>query len=225
MKQNTFIYAAIAFFVCSSCTSGKYSPVDYVDPFIGTGFHGHTYPGATVPFGAVQLSPDTRAGNWDACAGYHYDDTTLKGFSHTHLSGTGCIDLGDILFRPTTLKPDLTAESICRPANFSHKDERASAGYYSVILKDEGIKAELTATTHTGMHRYTFPSGNPLLLLSIWLIYLTMNISMKRNWNGQHLMRLWECVEPEVGQIINMFILQPSSQNLFKLLSLYRIRR
>ena len=165
MKQNTFIYAAIAFFVCSSCTSGKYSPVDYVDPFIGTGFHGHTYPGATVPFGAVQLSPDTRAGNWDACAGYHYDDTTLKGFSHTHLSGTGCIDLGDILFRPTTLKPDLTAESICRPANFSHKDERASAGYYSVILKDEGIKAELTATTHTGMHRYTFPSGKPVTII------------------------------------------------------------
>ena len=165
MKQNTFIYAAIAFFVCSSCTSGKYSPVDYVDPFIGTGFHGHTYPGATVPFGAVQLSPDTRAGNWDACAGYHYDDTTLKGFSHTHLSGTGCIDLGDILFRPTTLKPDLTAESICRPANFSHKDERASAGYYSLILKDEGIKAELTATTHTGMHRYTFPSGKPVTII------------------------------------------------------------
>ena len=165
MKQNTFIYAAIAFFVCSSCTSGKYSPVDYVDPFIGTGFHGHTYPGATVPFGAVQLSPDTRAGNWDACAGYHYDDTTLKGFSHTYLSGTGCIDLGDILFRPTTLKPDLTAESICRPANFSHKDERASAGYYSVILKDEGIKAELTATTHTGMHRYTFPSGKPVTII------------------------------------------------------------
>ena len=165
MKQNTFIYAAIAFFVCSSCTSGKYSPVDYVDPFIGTGFHGHTYPGATVPFGAVQLSPDTRAGKWDACAGYHYDDTTLKGFSHTHLSGTGCIDLGDILFRPTTLKPDLTAESICRPANFSHKDERASAGYYSVILKDEGIKAELTATTHTGMHRYTFPSGKPVTII------------------------------------------------------------
>lgn len=165
MKQNTFIYAAIAFFVCSSCTSGKYSPVDYVDPFIGTGFHGHTYPGATVPFGAVQLSPDTRAGNWDACAGYHYDDTTLKGFSHTHLSGTGCIDLGDILFRPTTLKPDLTAESICRSANFSHKDERASAGYYSVILKGEGIKAELTATTHTGMHRYTFPSGKPVTII------------------------------------------------------------
>ncbi|WP_418696290.1 GH92 family glycosyl hydrolase [Bacteroides sp.] len=159
MKLKEIIYAALAFFVCSSCSSGKQSPVDYVDPFIGIGFHGHTYPGATVPFGAVQLSPDTRAGNWDACAGYHYDDATLKGFSHTHLSGTGCIDLGDILFRPTTQKPDLAAENIYQPAAFSHKDEKASAGYYSVLLKDEGIKAELTATTHVGMHRYTFPSG------------------------------------------------------------------
>ena len=159
MKLKTLICATTAFWACCSCTSGELSPVDYVDPFIGTGFHGHTYPGATVPFGAVQLSPDTRAGNWDACSGYHYNDTTLKGFSHTHLSGTGCIDLGDILFRPTTLKPDLTTESIYQPAAFSHKDEDASAGYYSVVLKEEGIKAELTVTAHAGMHRYTFPSG------------------------------------------------------------------
>ena len=82
-----------------------------------------------------------------------------KRFSHTHLSGTGCIDLGDILFRPTTLKPDLTTENIYQPAAFSHKDEDASAGYYSVVLKEEGIKAELTVTAHAGMHRYTFPSG------------------------------------------------------------------
>ena len=116
MKLKTLICATTAFWACCSCTSGELSPVDYVDPFIGTGFHGHTYPGATVPFGAVQLSPDTRAGNWDACSGYHYNDTTVKGFSHTHLSGTGCIDLGDILFRPTTLKPDLTTESIYQPA-------------------------------------------------------------------------------------------------------------
>ncbi|MEY8687046.1 GH92 family glycosyl hydrolase [Bacteroides sp. AN502(2024)] len=161
MKPRFAIYTFILFLV-SACTFTEQSPVDYVDPFIGTGFHGHTYPGATVPFGGVQLSPDTRAGNWDACAGYHYEDTTLKGFSHTHLSGTGCIDLGDILFRPTTQRPDLTAEgSICRPAAFSHKDEKASPGYYSVLLKDEGIKAELTATAHVGMHRYTFPSGKP----------------------------------------------------------------
>ena len=159
MKLKTLICATTAFWACCSCTSGELSPVDYVDPFIGTGFHGHTYPGATVPFGAVQLSPDTRAGNWDACSGYHYNDTTLKGFSHTHLSGTGCIDLGDILFRPTTLKPDLTTESIYQPAAFSHKDEDASAGYYSVVLKEEGIKAELTVTAHAGMHRYTFSSG------------------------------------------------------------------
>lgn len=166
MKLKILTCAVIAFFVCCSCSSGKHSPVDYVDPFIGTGFHGHTYPGATVPFGGVQLSPDTRAGNWDACAGYHYSDTTLKGFSHTHLSGTGCIDLGDILFRPTTQKPDLAAEgSICRPAFFSHKDEKASAGYYSVLLKEEGIKAELTATTHVGVHRYTFPAGKPATII------------------------------------------------------------
>lgn len=123
--------------------------VDQVDPFIGTGFHGHTYPGATAPFGGVQLSPDTRRGNWDACAGYHYSDSTLMGFSHTHLSGTGCIDLGDILFRPF---PGETTR-------FSHADEKASPGYYAVDLPDAGVKAELTATPHTGIHRYTWRKG------------------------------------------------------------------
>lgn len=160
MKLNILTYLTAVLFVCSACGSEEKFPVDYVNPFIGTGFHGHTYPGATAPFGAVQLSPDTRAGNWDACAGYHYDDTTLKGFSHTHLSGTGCIDLGDILFRPITQAPDFTGEALYSPAVFSHRDETASAGYYSVLLKDEGIKAELTATPHVGMHRYTYPTGN-----------------------------------------------------------------
>lgn len=175
MKLKILTCAVFAFTVCCSCSSGKHSPVDYVVPFIGTGFHGHTYPGATVPFGGVQLSPDTRTGNWDACAGYHYSDSTLKGFSHTHLSGTGCIDLGDILFRPTTQKPDLEAEvSICRPAAFSHKDEEASAGYYSVLLKEEEIKAELTATVHVGMHRYTYPSGK-LATIIIDLAHLLDN--------------------------------------------------
>lgn len=126
---------------------GAQSPVEYADPFIGTGFHGHTYPGATAPFGGVQLSPDTRQGNWDACSGYHYSDSTLLGFSHTHLSGTGCIDLGDILFRP----------SLHTPLVFSHKNEQASPGYYSVELPEEGVKVELTATAHSGIHRYTYP--------------------------------------------------------------------
>ncbi|BEG99237.1 GH92 family glycosyl hydrolase [Bacteroides sedimenti] len=135
------------------------SPVDYVNPFIGTGFHGHTYPGATVPYGAVQLSPDTRLGNWDACSGYHYNDSTILGFSHTHLSGTGCLDLGDILFHPTT-KEVLTASKgdLYQPLRFSHEQESASPGYYSVEFKDEKIKAELTASTHVGVHRYSFPT-------------------------------------------------------------------
>ena len=141
-----------------ACSSVKKQPVDYVDPFIGTGFHGHTYPGATVPFGAVQLSPDTRRGNWDACSGYHYSDTTILGFSHTHLSGTGCIDLGDILFHPTTKEVKAVKDGYTyEPLAFSHKEEKASPGYYEVNLQEEGIKAELTASTYVGMHRYTFP--------------------------------------------------------------------
>ena len=144
--------------VWASCTDkSSKSPVDYVDPFIGTGFHGHTYPGATVPYGAVQLSPDTRRGNWDACSGYHYSDTSIIGFSHTHLSGTGCIDLGDILFHPTTKDIHPVKDGyIFEPLLFSHKDEKASPGYYSVKLRGEGILAELTATTYTGVHRYTY---------------------------------------------------------------------
>jgi len=143
-------------------------PVDYVDPFIGTGFHGHTYPGATTPFGAVQLSPDTRRGNWDACSGYHYSDSTIIGFSHTHLSGTGCIDLGDILFHPTETDIQAKPEGyLFEPLSFSHKNEFAQAGYYRVKL-DNGIHAELTATTHVGVHRYTFPDeGQPKIIIDL----------------------------------------------------------
>lgn len=147
-------------FLCamSACTSVQKSPVDYVNPFVGTGFHGHTYPGATVPFGAVQLSPDTRRGGWDGCSGYHYSDSTLLGFSHTHLSGTGCADLADVLIRPTTRPIQLgTGGDIYTPASFSHQHEKATPGYYSVVLDDEQIKAELTATTYAGLHRYTYP--------------------------------------------------------------------
>lgn len=146
---------AIALF--TGCNSTVKKPIDYVDPFIGTGFHGHTYPGATSPYGAVQLSPDTRTGNWDACSGYHYSDSTIIGFSHTHLSGTGCADLADILFHPTTKDVKLNSEGyIFDYLTFSHKDEKASPGYYSVLFKEEGIKAELTATQYVGVHRYTY---------------------------------------------------------------------
>lgn len=168
MKVRNIIHMACLAALLAACTSQKENPVDFIDPFIGTGFHGHTYPGATVPFGAVQLSPDTRAGNWDTCAGYHYDDSTITGFSHTHLSGTGCIDLGDLLIRPTTQSIDLSKKTICTPTVFRHEDEKAEAGYYAVLLHEEGIRAELTATAHTGVHRYTFPKeSTPTVIVDL----------------------------------------------------------
>lgn len=158
MKKTLFSLVVIGLLTC--CADTPKNPIDYVDPLIGTGFHGHTYPGATVPNGAVQLSPDTRTGDWDACSGYHYSDTSILGFSHTHLSGTGCADLGDVLFHPTTkdIKP-VAKGYIFEPLAFSHKDEKASPGYYSVEFKNEGIKAELTATPYAGVHRYTYQEG------------------------------------------------------------------
>lgn len=135
----------------------------FVDVFVGTGGHGHTYPGATVPFGMVQLSPDTWTGGWDHCSGYHHDDTSIMGFSHTHLSGTGAADLLDVLLMPGTGPVHTEPGSPENPAgsyrsSFSHAQERGEPGYYAVFLKDYGIQAEMTATARVGMHRYTFPA-------------------------------------------------------------------
>jgi predicted alpha-1,2-mannosidase len=140
-------------------------PVDEALPMVGTGGHGHTYPGATVPFGFVQLSPDTRTQGWDACSGYHYSDTNILGFSHTHLSGTGGIDLGEVLILPFTGPiagsngdVSLSAERFKSP--FSHDRELAQPGYYRVMLDKYNIQAELTASAHCGLHRYTFPASD-----------------------------------------------------------------
>ena len=137
------------------------SPVDFAKPIIGTAEHGHVYPGATVPFGMVQLSPDTRDNTWDGCSGYHYSDTSILGFSHNHLTGTGCADLGNILLMPTVGPVKLVPGS--QPgegyrARFSHDQEVARPGYYSVVLPDYNVKVELTATARAGFHRYTFPA-------------------------------------------------------------------
>lgn len=137
------------------------SLTEFVNPFIGTGGHGHTYPGATVPFGMVQLSPDTRLDGWDGCGGYHYDDKEVYGFSHTHLQGTGVSDYGDILFMPTNHKIKIADTwSDAYKSSFDHQSETAKAGYYSVALKDYNIKVELTSTERTGIHRYTFTPGD-----------------------------------------------------------------
>lgn len=126
-----------------------------VNPFIGTDGHGHTYPGATVPFGMVQLSPDTRIdGSWDGCSGYHYSDKTIYGFSHTHLNGTGCSDYGDIMLMPTMGEPSF--DNKIYSSTFSHQNEKASAGFYSVKLDKHNIDIRLTTSTRVGFHEYTF---------------------------------------------------------------------
>ncbi len=149
MKKLTLI---ICFFTFCVNLSAQKDYTKYVNPFIGTGGHGHTFPGATVPFGAVQLSPDTRIDNWDGSSGYHYSDNEIFGFSHTHLSGTGIPDYCDILLMPTVGEVDFKNFK----SKFSHANEKAEAGYYSVKMNN-GVTAELTATTRVGVHRYTFP--------------------------------------------------------------------
>ncbi len=137
--------------------SAQPGPASYVNPFIGTGGHGHTYPGATVPFGLVQLSPDTRIdGSWDGCGGYHYDDSLIFGFSHTHLSGTGVSDYGDILLYPLNENFNPTKKYA---SHFSHTKEKASVGYYSVYLEEPKVDVELTATERTGLHSYTYKTA------------------------------------------------------------------
>ncbi len=143
------------------CAAGSGdSLTSMVDPFIGTGGHGHTYPGATLPFGMVQVSPDTRLEGWDGCSGYHYSDEHVYGFSHTHLSGTGIADYCDILLMPTVDDIRYHNGADGEPgyrSRFTHEREEASPGYYRTFLDDYDIGVELTATHRAAIHRYTFP--------------------------------------------------------------------
>jgi predicted alpha-1,2-mannosidase len=137
--------------------------VKKANPLVGTDAHGHTYPGACLPFGMVQLSPDTGDSGWDWCSGYHYSDHSIMGFSHTHLDGTGCADYGDFLFMPTTGTLQFVPGSKENPdegyrSRFSHDREQAMPGFYAVHLDDYKINVELTATRRVGVHRYTFPA-------------------------------------------------------------------
>ncbi|QQN61106.1 GH92 family glycosyl hydrolase [Elizabethkingia bruuniana] len=164
----------MTYFCISAQQLQKLTP--YVHPLIGTEKMGHTFPGATVPFGAVQLSPETDTISYELngkyngdvykyCAGYRYEDKTITGFSHTHFSGTGHSDLGDFLIMPTTGQLKLNPGTASNPesgyrSRFSHNDEISEAGYYKVKLQDYNILAELTATTRVGVHRYTFPKSD-----------------------------------------------------------------
>lgn len=155
-----------------ACVSNKQTQpsTDYtqlVNPFIGTDFTGNTYPGAQAPFGMVQLSPDNGLPGWDRISGYFYPDSTIAGFSHTHLSGTGAGDLYDISFMPVTLPYQEAEAPLGIYSKFSHADEEASAGYYRVLLKDYDINVELTVTERCGIQRYTFPEGESAVFLNL----------------------------------------------------------
>lgn len=168
MKRNTrsgsvLLAGLLLLGVAYSCAPSLDTDyASYVNPFIGTGGHGHTYPGVIVPNGMIQPGPDTRIYEWDACSGYYYADSTINGFSHTHLSGTGCGDYGDILLMPTTGIQDYyptgkASQQMAYASAFSHDNEIAQPGYYSVFLDRYKVKAEITATKRVAIHRYTFP--------------------------------------------------------------------
>lgn len=168
MKKVFWICALSGLMACNNKLSDEGlvmdSFVEYVNPYIGSDYHGHVFVGANVPFGAVQLGPDNFHKGWDWCSGYHYSDSIVKGFSHTHLSGTGCADLGDILVMPTVGALFVSPGSQQDISNgyaslYSHDNEVVKPGYYSLMLDKYGIKAELTTTARVGFHKYTFPKS------------------------------------------------------------------
>lgn len=173
MKYLTIICVGLALtaITVSSCNEKESNlTLDYtqlVNPFIGTDFTGNTYPGAQVPFGMVQLSPDNGLPGWDRIAGYFYPDSTIAGFSHTHLSGTGAGDLYDISFMPVTLPYNEAEQPLGIHSKFSHEKESAYAGYYQVFLQDYKINVELTATERCGIQRYTFPKAESAIFLNL----------------------------------------------------------
>ena len=163
MKKGHLI-AALPFLLLLSCSKQE-KLTNYVNPFVGTDGHGHTYPGAIVPFGMIQPGPDTRLEGWDGCSGYHYSDDTVYGFSHTHLSGTGCEDYCDLLLMPVDESFDMRAGIIAKEdyrSHFSHSREKAAPGYYRVHLDACGVDVELTCEPRKAAHRYTYskPDGN-----------------------------------------------------------------
>jgi len=174
MNRNKLVIIpilAISLISLLVCVSHKDEPLTkFVDPFIGTGGHGHTYPGASLPFGMVQLSPDTRLTGWDGCSGYHKSDNVIYGFSRTHLSGTGVSDYGDVLLMPTVGLLKLERGSVEDPesgycSRFLHETEEAAPGYYKVFLEDYRIGVELTCTERVGFHKYTFPEGDQSFII------------------------------------------------------------
>ena len=165
IKKMRITILNLLLFIFHYTSLAQKSPAEYVNPFIGTGGHGHCFPGATLPHGMLQLSPDTRLEGWDGCSGYHYSDNFIYGFSHTHLSGTGVSDYGDILLMPMTGNP--SPLNTVYGSSFSHDREEASPGFYAVHLEDDNIDVALTTTARTGFHQYLFPSSEGKVILDL----------------------------------------------------------
>jgi len=173
-KTLSLLFCLYSIFCFSQEKNSSEKLISHVNPFIGTGGHGHTYPGATMPFGMMQLSPDTRLDGWDGCSGYHYSDEYIYGFSHTHLSGTGVSDYGDVLLMPTnTVNFNNGADASTSSAqvqkgyraHFSHENEIASPGFYKVLLDGTNIEVELTVSKRSGIHHYTFPKNSKQIVI------------------------------------------------------------
>ena len=177
MKQKNLLFILITLTI--SCNNIN-TPIKYVNTFIGTGGHGHTYPGVSLPFGMMQLSPDTRLEGWDGCGGYHYTDSIIYGFSHTHLSGTGISDYGDVLLMPTSGEVNLSngviesknsnkqINELGYSSKFSHNNEKSEPGYYQVFLEDYDINVELTTSLRSGIHKYSYSKkDNANLILDL----------------------------------------------------------
>ncbi|OAD91856.1 glycosyl hydrolase family 92 [Aequorivita soesokkakensis] len=166
-KTLSLLFCLYSIFCFSQEKNSSEKLISHVNPFIGTGGHGHTYPGATMPFGMIQLSPDTRLDGWDGCSGYHYSDEYIYGFSHTHLSGTGVSDYGDVLLMPTNTVNfnNGASEEKGYRAHFSHENETASPGFYKVLLDDTNIEVELTVSKRSGIHHYNFPKNSKQIVI------------------------------------------------------------
>jgi len=209
MKKTIIIVTAtmataLAAVTLDSCNQAKATGdyASFVDPFIGTGGHGHTFPGAVVPNGMIQPSPDTRIDGWDACSGYYYGDSLINGFSHTHVNGTGCADYGDVLFMPTVGAHVIdnqvdTLQNLPYASRFIHANEIAEPGYYSVILNRYDIKAELTATDRVALHRYTYPkSRRPGMIIDMdYSIQRQNNLEMALEVLSDTEIRGWKMTE------------------------------
>ncbi|MEG1617879.1 MAG: GH92 family glycosyl hydrolase [Bacteroidales bacterium] len=174
MKKSLCLFSLALSVACTVSDEPTQDFTAYVNPFIGTDYTGNTYPGATVPFGMVQLSPDNGLPGWDRIAGYYWPDSTIAGFSHTHLTGTGAGDLYDISFMPATLPFSEADAPLGLHSKFSHDREKAEAGYYQVFLSDYNINVELTATERCGIQKYTFPKASASVFL---------NLSKAMNWD------------------------------------------